>query len=84
MAENDLSMLAAAAVLLNKPSLKVKIIRRHHMRPSLKAREIYSAEDLLRDLIRDDTHPITKEVTINGYFKGFVTILYTNSNAWSQ
>ena len=45
-----------------------------HVRPSLQARKVYSAEDLLRDLRLDDTHPIRKEVKICGYFKNFMRI----------
>ena len=68
MDDSDVSMLAAAAFLVLKPSKKLeKIIRRYHVRPSLAARMIYSAEDFLRDLRLDDTHPVTKEVTVCGY-----------------
>ena len=75
MEDEDMCMLAAAAFLVIKPSDKLKkTVRRYHVRPSLQARRIYSAEDLLRDLRMDDTHPITMEVTISGYFKNFLRI----------
>ena len=70
-----MAMMAAAVFLISKPSKKVKkIVRRYHVRPSIKARKIYSTEDLLRDLRMDDTHPVTKEVTVCGYFKNFLRI----------
>ena len=70
MSDSEVCMLAAAAFLLTKPTPKVrKIVRRYHVRPSLQARKIYSAEDLLRDLQLDDTHHITNEVTLADYQK---------------
>ena len=75
MADGNVCMLAAAAFLVTKPSPKVKkIVHHYHVRPSLQARKVYSAEDLLRDLRLDDTHPIRKEVKICGYFKNFMRI----------
>ena len=72
MEDCDVAAMAAAVFLISKPTKKVnKIVRRYHVRPTTKAREIYSSEDLLRDFRLDDTHPVTKEVTVCGYFKKF-------------
>ena len=71
MEDCDVTMMAAAVFLISKPSKKVtKIVRRYHVRHSIKVREIYSAED--------NTHPVTKEVTVCGYFKNFLRISCEN------
>ena len=65
--DDEVAVAAAAAFIALNPPKK----RRHWVRPSLKSRSVYGAEDLLRDLRKDDVDPITKEVTISGYFKNF-------------
>ena len=61
MEDCDVAAMAAAVFLISKPTKKVnKIVRRYHVRPTIKAREIYSSEDFLRDVRLDDTHHVTK------------------------
>ncbi|CAH1970165.1 unnamed protein product [Acanthoscelides obtectus] len=57
-------MAAAACVILCRRHRRVK--RRFWVRPSLKAREIYSGTALLTDLKRDGLDPSTGDIKCDG------------------
>ena len=65
-------IVAAAAFIVLSGTRKRK--RRYWMRSFLKQRSNYSVEDMLSDLRKDDTDPVTNEETINGWFKNYTRI----------
>ena len=76
------SAVAAATYLVLSGSGKKR--RRFWVRPSLLSRAIYSANDLLADLQRDDTDPVTNKVTKSGHFKNFTRISVEDFNMLSE
>lgn len=64
----EVVLAAAACVILSK----CKRPRRYWVRPSLQARARYSGSDLLNDLNRDDTDPLTGELRCDGSIKNFL------------
>lgn len=64
----EVVLAAAACVIL----AKCRRPRRYWVRPSLQARARYSGSDLLNDLNRDDTDPLTGELRCDGSIKNFL------------
>ena len=72
MSNEEVGAVAAATFLVLSGRNKKR--RRYWVRPSLLSRSIYGAKDLLEDLQKDDTDPVTNEVTVSGHFNNFTRI----------
>ncbi|KAG8252307.1 hypothetical protein J6590_060600 [Homalodisca vitripennis] len=64
----QLAAVAAACVIIGKK----KRPKRYWVRPSLRARSVYSGSDLLSDLNQDDINPLSRELRCDGSVKNFL------------
>lgn len=67
--ETDVALAAAAFVILAATKRKR---RRFWVKPSLRARTVYSGRDLLNDLQEDDRDPLSGELRCDGSVKNFL------------
>ncbi|KAG8286660.1 hypothetical protein J6590_054499 [Homalodisca vitripennis] len=64
----QLAAVAAACVIIGKK----KRPKRYWVRPSLRARSVYSGSDLLSDLNQDDINPLSRELRCDGSVKNLL------------
>ncbi|KAG8301320.1 hypothetical protein J6590_056007 [Homalodisca vitripennis] len=64
----DVVLAAAACVILSKQRKP----KRYWIKPSLRARSVYSGSDMLNDLQEDDIDPLSGELRCDGSIKNFL------------
>lgn len=75
--EEDVVLVAAAALIIDS-CIHVRQKKRFWVRPSLKNRKIYSASDLMKDLILDDVDELNLEHRCDVGFRNFFRMTNTD------
>lgn len=72
MVREDDVVLAAAAACVVLATAAQRRRRRYWVKPSLRARTVYSGSDMLNDLQEDDRDPLSGELRCDGSIKNFL------------